>query len=91
MGLTYALEFTDLAVEHIQQWKKEGNLSAQRKISALLRELQEHPAEGTGQVEQLRFDLAGFWSRRINKEHRLLYRIDEENKVVTIVRLKGHY
>jgi toxin YoeB len=45
-----------------------------RKINALIRECLRHPFEGTGKPEPLRGDLAGFWSRRIDREHRLVYR-----------------
>ena len=45
-----------------------------RKINALIRECLRHPFEGTGKPEPLRGDLSGFWSRRIDREHRLVYR-----------------
>jgi len=43
-------------------------------------ELAEHPREGTGKPEMLKGDLAGYWSRRINREHRLVYSIEDENR-----------
>lgn len=45
-----------------------------RKVNALLKECLRHPFEGTGKPEPLRGDLTGFWSRRIDREHRLVYR-----------------
>lgn len=61
------------------------------KIAALFEELCEHPTTGTGKVEQLRGDLEGYWSRRINKSSRLIYKIEETIITVFVVSLKGHY
>lgn len=60
-----------------------------RKINPLIEDTLRHPAEGLGKPEPLKEDLAGFWSRRINQEHRLVYAFDEE--AVTIYQCKGHY
>lgn len=49
-----------------------------KKLKSLLAELQEHPRTGTGQVELLKHYKEETWSRRINKEHRLVYRIHED-------------
>ena len=46
---------------------------------------------GTGQVESLKGDLSGFWSRRIDKYNRLIYTIEEEIVRVVVVLAKGHY
>lgn len=59
------------------------------KISRLFEELKIHPETGTGKPEQLKGELSGYWSRRINQEHRLIYTIGEDT--VTIYSLKGHY
>ena len=61
------------------------------KIAALLEELCEHPTTGTGKVEQLKGDLEGYWSRRINKASRLIYKIEEDIITVFVISLKGHY
>lgn len=52
-----------------------------------------HPFIGIGKPEPLKHNLAGRWSRRIDREHRLIYRVTEENKVeiLNILSLKGHY
>ena len=60
-----------------------------RKINSLIQDTLRHPTEGIGKPEPLKEDLAGFWSRRINQEHRLVYAFDE--KSVTIFQCKGHY
>jgi toxin YoeB len=55
----------------------------------LLEELTEHPFDGTGKPELLKYELAGLWSRRINQEHRLVYQVFDD--VVVILSAKGHY
>jgi toxin YoeB len=89
--MSYSIEFTPKALEGIEKFKKSGNMPVLRKIRKLLDELTEHPYTGTGQPEQLKHNLAGFWSRRINQEHRIMYAVDEKSVVVTIISTKGHY
>ncbi|TNF19617.1 MAG: Txe/YoeB family addiction module toxin [Rhodobacteraceae bacterium] len=60
-----------------------------KKINALIRECQRHPFAGTGKPEPLRGDLAGYWSRRISHEHRLVYKATETELV--IVACRYHY
>ncbi|HQW12540.1 MAG TPA: Txe/YoeB family addiction module toxin [Saprospiraceae bacterium] len=85
----YTLRFSEQAKEDIRQHKKSGNKSVVNKIILLLEELVLHPFTGTGKPEPLKHSLAGCWSRRINKEHRLVYDIIEGN--VLILSAKGHY
>ena len=87
--MSYHLDFTDKAKEDITFHKKSGNKAVLNKLNALLEELTEHPFTGTGKPELLKHNLAGLWSRRINKEHRLLYEVTDE--VVFILSVKGHY
>jgi toxin YoeB len=54
-----------------------------------LEELTEHPFTGTGKPEPLKPDLAGMWSRRINREHRLIYEVEENT--VFVLSAKEHY
>ena len=56
-----------------------------KKILDLFSELREHPTTRTGQVEQLKGNLSGFWSRRIDKGSRMIYAIENEKVVVTVV------
>lgn len=49
----------------------------------------EHPFEGTGKPELLKYNLEGYWSRRINREHRIVYEVTEE--IVFVLSAKGHY
>ncbi|WP_026629755.1 Txe/YoeB family addiction module toxin [Dyadobacter alkalitolerans] len=89
--MSYSIEFTPKALEGIEKLRKSGNKQLLRKVRKLLDELTEHPYIGTGQPEQLKHNLAGFWSRRINQEHRIIYAVDESRVTVTVVSAKGHY
>ena len=70
---------------------KSGNKLAIKKIELILLELAENPFEGTGKPEQLKHDLIGFWSRRINQKDRLIYRVDELVVTVFVISAMGHY
>jgi len=87
--MAYHLDFTGKANEDVDAHKKTGNRAVLVKLSALLEELAEHPFTGTGKPEPLKQDLSGMWSRRINKEHRLVYEVEEDT--VFIHSAKGHY
>jgi toxin YoeB len=60
-----------------------------RRINLLHKEIQRTPFEGIGKPEPLKHGLAGYWSRRINDEHRLVYKISEDS--VLIAQLRYHY
>ena len=62
-----------------------------KKIRQLLEIIPEMPYSGIGKPEPLKHHLSGLWSRRINKEHRLVYEIIETDNVILIHALKGHY
>lgn len=89
--MAYIIEIEPKAVQDITKLKKSGNKTAITKIEKLLIELKEHPTTGTGQVEALKNNLSGFWSRRIDKFNRLIYTIEEETVTVTVISAKGHY
>jgi toxin YoeB len=60
-----------------------------KKINSLIEEITRTPFEGTGQPEPLKHKLTGFWSRRIDKENRLVYKVETEN--IEIISCKGYY
>lgn len=60
-----------------------------RKIVALIKDIDRSPFTGLGKPEALKHDLKGYWSRRINNEHRLIYKITNEE--IIIVACKYHY
>jgi len=71
---------------------KSGDKATIKKLEKILPELSEHPSSGTGNPEQLKHNLSGFWSRRLNKKDRLIYQIIEEpEKFVVIIPALGHY
>lgn len=87
--MAYQLDFTDKAQEDIATFKKSGNKVILNKLLSLLEELVEHPFTGTGKPEPLKHSLAGLWSRRINREHRLIYEVTDS--IVYVLSAKGHY
>jgi len=82
------LAFDPEAWEHYLHWQKTDPGIA-RWINMLLKECLRHPFEGTGKPEPLRGDLAGYWSRRITREHRLVYKVTSEALIV--IQCRYHY
>ncbi|ATA28890.1 toxin protein YoeB [Mycobacterium lepraemurium] len=60
-----------------------------RRITRLIGEIQRDPFTGTGKPEPLKGELSGYWSRRIDDEHRLIYRADDDD--VKILKARYHY
>jgi len=85
--------FTPKARKDLNFWIKSGNKNILKKITDLIEDIQLHPFEGIGKPEQLKHQLSGKWSRRINKEHRIIYKVTEENtiEILDILSIKGHY
>jgi toxin YoeB len=81
--------FTPKALNDLNQWKKSGNTSVQRKINELLQSISETPFSGIGKPEALKHELSGKWSRRINGEHRIIYSVIDDK--LNVYSLKGHY
>jgi toxin YoeB len=84
----FTLAWTDNAWEDYLYWQKQ-DMKILEEINNLLEECQRHPFTGTGKPEPLRNNLTGFWSRRINKEHRLVYL--PEDKAIYVVACRFHY
>ncbi len=83
------VEYTLQAQEDIAYFKKAGRSDLLKKIRRLIESIQKSPFKGIGKPEPLKYELAGCWSRRINKEHRLIYEVTK-NKIF-ILSAKGHY
>ena len=85
--------YSEKAQRDREYWKKSGNKAIMNKITALIENIQLHPFEGIGKPEPLKYSLSGRWSRRINQEHRIIYRVTEEKtiEILNILSLKGHY
>ena len=82
------VRFTASAARDYEHWK-ETNPVIVARIRSLLESVQSSPFSGIGKPEPLKHDLAGCWSRRINRQHRLVYRID--NGEITVVQCRFHY
>lgn len=89
--MTYELILSDEAKEHMEIWRKSGQKKTLKKIVDLFDELRQHPTTGTGHVEQLKGNYFGYWSREITKGDRMIYAIEDDKVLVSVVSLKGHY
>ena len=69
-------------------WQREDKRILKR-INALITDIQRHPFDGIGKPEPLKYDWTGFWSRRINDKHRLIYCYENEN--IIIAQCRYHY
>ncbi len=74
--------------EEYLYWQKTDKAIIKR-INTLIKEIQREPFEGIGKPEPLKHGLSGFWSRRINDEHRLVYKFFDEQ--ILIAQLRYHY
>ncbi len=80
---------SEKALEHIGYWKKTNNVAIQRKIVQLKNAILADPYGGVGKPEPLKYELAGKWSRRIDRANRFVYSVDKDT--LYIYSLKGHY
>jgi toxin YoeB len=70
-------------------WFQENDRRLLKRINTLIKEAMRTPSEGIGKPERLKANLSGYWSRRINEEHRLVYGVTETDFVVISCRF--HY
>ena len=76
------------AFEEFTDWAKQDKKLFER-VNTLIREARRTPFEGIGKPELLKHKYAGCWSRRINDEHRLVYKVSDD--AITIISCKYHY
>lgn len=88
MGSKHKLVFKDTAIRDLEFWSK-TNPKILKKIDDLLLSMKENPYSGIGKPEALKYELTGYWSRRINKEHRIVYKVDDD--IISIYSLRSHY
>ncbi len=86
----YKIVFSENAKQDLKELQKKAPL-ALHKLALLLDELKEHPRTGTGKVEVLKGYDGSVYSRRITKEHRLVYRIYDDVVEVLVLSAFGHY
>ncbi|KAA6321137.1 Toxin YoeB [termite gut metagenome] len=89
--MIYKVFLADEANKQLLTYKKSGAKKDILKIYEFLEELRIHPTSGTGKVEQLKSNYKGYWSRRVNKQYRILYTIDEERFIVEVASVRSHY
>lgn len=83
--------FSPQALEDIEYWKKSGNKAIMNRITTLLKDIVAHPFSGIGKPEALKYDLTGYWSRRINSEHRIVYSVRNDMIEVHVMSMRFHY
>lgn len=80
--------FSNIAWDDYTSWLKEDRKMIS-KINDLIKDIKTNPAEGKGKPEPLKYDLSGLWSRRIDREHRLIYKVEDED--IYIYACRYHY
>ncbi|MDL2255759.1 Txe/YoeB family addiction module toxin [Parabacteroides sp. OttesenSCG-928-K15] len=86
----YKIIVSPNAQEDLNKLKKSNPLAFKKALKLLI-ELAQHPYTGTGKPERLKYNYSGYYSRRITKEHRLVYFIDEDIITVLVVSVSSHY
>jgi toxin YoeB len=89
--MKFTIHFDIQADKDIKKILKSAKRSEIDKLKTIIDELENHPATGTGKPEQLRFELSGYWSRRLNKKDQIIYEINEDEAIVTVLSALGHY
>jgi len=79
--------FTDEAWKDYVYWM-EHNKQILQKINRLIKEIERAPFQGIGKPEGLRYSLQGFWSRRIDAEHRLVYKVEDDSLIIVSCRYR---
>jgi toxin YoeB len=82
------ISWTAGAWEDYLYWQRTDKQRLKR-INSLIKEIQRHPFAGIGKPEPLKLSLTGYWSRRIDEEHRLVYKVERETLI--IVQCRFHY
>lgn len=82
------LVFAEKAWEDYLYWQRTDKKILKR-INALIKDIIREPFEGIGKPEPLKHALSGYWSRRINDEHRIVYKIQDNS--LLIAQLRYHY
>jgi len=85
------IQFSINAWAEYVEWQQKDKKTIKR-INELLKDIvRKNPFDGIWKPESLKDNLSGFWSRRIDDQNRLVYRIDEEHDICQVVQCRGHY
>ncbi|WP_018949157.1 Txe/YoeB family addiction module toxin [Thioalkalivibrio sp. ALMg11] len=82
------LLFAELTWEDYLYWQRHDKKTL-RRVNELAKAIQRAPFTGIGKPEPLKHNLAGYWSRRIDGEHRIVYKVDDNT--LLIAQLRHHY
>jgi toxin YoeB len=82
------LVFTPVAWEDYEYWQHQDRKTL-RRVNMLIRDILRDPFAGIGKPEPLKENLSGFWSRRIDDRHRVVYTVDADD--IVIVQCRYHY
>ena len=82
------ITFTELSWQDYLFWQKNDKQKTKR-INELIKDISRTPFEGIGKPEALRFKYSGYWSRRIDEEHRLIYRVVDDE--IQVLKCRFHY
>jgi len=85
------IEYSPSALRDIEQWKRSGDRKTMDRITELLKSVKVDYKSGIGKPEPHKGDMLGHWSRRIDKKNRLVYCVYEEEQIITVISLRGHY
>ncbi len=70
-------------------WEKNHNSKILKRIAELFASMEKHPTNGIGKPEALKYNLSGYWSRRIDMGNRIVYKV--EGDIIWVISLRGHY
>jgi toxin YoeB len=82
------VKFSAIAFNEYNEWIEQDK-DVFNKIKELIKDISRDPFKGLGKPEPLKGNYAGFWSRRITQEHRLIYSVSSD--LIYVVKCKGHY
>ena len=82
------ITFEDAAWSDYLYWQQTDKAML-RRVNALIRDIQRDPFDGIGKPEPLKFNFSGYWSRRIDDEYRVVYKVVDDE--VILAQLRGHY
>jgi toxin YoeB len=84
----YQIVLSPQAVSDLKYWNK-NKREVLTRFSRLLDAIAENPSHGIGKPKELHYDFQGLWSRRIDKDHRIIYEVKE--MTIEVLSLRGHY
>lgn len=88
--MPFEIALLPAAQSDLEYWKTTSPKTVDR-IARLLQDIAEHPFTGIGKPEALRWNLSGYWSRRINATDRIVYRVNGTKVIVYVLSLRTHY